>query len=167
MYFSRPPCVLVLRFVGRASAPNSLCSQEPVAALSCPELRRVQRTGFRQRASANLHVVAAIHLKAKMHPTGSAFARLESNPRGPEDRGYRFLLFRSSTYAFTVSKASAAFINRFVAKYSSACRTKASRSASLANSTATPPALSGVTVGAARNSLQLNPRSPGKVAHPS
>jgi len=36
-----------------------------------------------------------------------------------------------------------------------------------ANSTATPRSLSGVSVGVARNSLQLNPRNPGSVVHPN
>jgi hypothetical protein len=74
---------------------------------------------------------------------------------------------RESTYALTVSKASAAFVNRLAAKYSSACRKKKSRSASVANSIATPLTLSGESVGVVRKSLHLNPRSPGNVAHPS
>jgi predicted RNA binding protein YcfA (HicA-like mRNA interferase family) len=79
---------------------------------------------------------------------------------------YRFAAC-SMTYAFTVSNASAAFVNRRAANASSISRKKLSRSASLANSTATPRSLSGVPVGVARKPLTLNPRSPGSVAHPN
>lgn len=70
-------------------------------------------------------------------------------------------------YALTVSKASAAFVKRLAAKCSSARRRNSSRSASLANSIATPRFVSGASVGVARKSLQLNPRRPGNVVHPS
>jgi hypothetical protein len=66
-------------------------------------------------------------------------------------------------YAFTVSNASDALVNRRAAKFFSASANSASRAASLANETATPRSLSGVAVGVARNSLQLSPRSPGNV----
>src|SRR5271163_4077704 len=73
----------------------------------------------------------------------------------------------SNTKAFTESKASAAFVKRRDPKCSSSCFKKLSRSASPANSTATPRVLSGEIVGIARNSLTLNPRSPGNVVQPN
>lgn len=95
---------------------------------------------------------------------------LETNVRAQHAaltcNAYRFAAY-SSTYAFTVSNASAEFVNRLEAKCSSICRTNKSRSVSLANSTATPLSLSGPVVGTARNSLQLNPCSPGNVVQPT
>ena len=90
-------------------------------------------------------------------------------PRQPDAHAlcdYR-LAARSSTYAFTVSKASAEFVNRLRANADSVSRKNASRSSSSANSIATPRSLSGASVGIARNSLTLSPRSPGNVAQPS
>ena len=58
-------------------------------------------------------------------------------------------------------------MNRLAAKCSSSCRINASRSASPANSTATPLSLSGELVGVALKPLQLSPRNPGKVVHPN
>ena len=72
-----------------------------------------------------------------------------------------------STYAFTVSNASAAFVKRRTANSASSCLKNSLRSALLANSTATPLTESGASVPTARNSEQLNPRKPGRVAQPN
>jgi len=77
------------------------------------------------------------------------------------------LAARSNTYAFTVSNASAAFVNRRDANAASIPRKNSSRSSSVVNSIATPRSLSGASVGVTRNSPTLNPRSPGNVVHPS
>src|ERR1700741_1302894 len=85
---------------------------------------------------------------------------------GPEGLSYSLFPAYSRAYAFTVSKASAVFVNRRDEKSASMRRKNASRSASSRNSIITPRSLSGVFVGVARNSLTPNPRSPGNVFHP-
>src|SRR6266566_3015029 len=107
--------------------------------------------------------------RANLAKRSSSTSRLGACPRQPDAHAlcdYR-LATRSSTYAFTVSKASAEFVNRLRANADSVSRKNASRSSSSANSIATPRSLSGASVGIARNSLTLSPRSPGNVAQPS
>src|SRR5207244_2597502 len=93
-------------------------------------------------------------------PIGRKFLR-------PKGLSYNFFAARSMTQAFTVSNASAEFVKRRAANAASISRKNVSRSSSLANSIATPRSLSGASVGVARNSLTLNPRSPGSVAQPN
>src|SRR5437879_217541 len=79
----------------------------------------------------------------------------------------RSLTTRSIAQAFTVSNASAEFVKRRAANAASISRKNVSRSASLANSIATPRSFSGASVGVARNSLTLIPPRPGTSAHPT
>src|SRR6266849_7153267 len=97
-----------------------------------------------------------------LEDTHGRFACLGHETGPPRD-----LATRSDAQAFTVSKASAALVNRRAAKCFSIFRKNSSRSASVANSTATPRSLSGVVVRVARKSLQEIPRSPGNVVQPS
>src|SRR4029453_17091569 len=84
------------------------------------------------------------------------------------EKSYSFIPSTCSTIqAFTESNASAVFVNRRAVNSASAFFKKASRSRSLRNSTATPCWLSGAPVGVARNSLTVNPLSPGNVVQPS
>ena len=100
----------------------------------------------------------------KSQVVASTRASAGSKPRDLEnDRGYRV----PRAQAFTVSKASAALVKRRGPNSASIRRKKSSRSASFANSTATPRFVSGASVGTARKSLQLNPRKPGNVVQPN
>jgi hypothetical protein len=123
----------------------------------CPELGVTPQGKDVEGARANLPEAIELYLETW------------ACPRPPDAHAlcdYR-LAARSSTYAFTVSKASAEFVNRLRANADSVSHKNASRWSSSANSIATPRSLSGASVGIARNSLTLSPRSPGNVAQPS
>ena len=96
------------------------------------------------------------------------------SPKGwrPEGRRYKtcayaFALVRSSTYVFTVSNAVALFEKRCGPKCVSSSLSRASHSACVAHSKATPCSLFGASVGVARKSEQLIPRRPGNIFHTS
>src|ERR1700691_1296799 len=80
---------------------------------------------------------------------------------------YAFVLLFSSTYALTVSNAVALFEKRCEPKCDSSSLSNAAHSASLVHAKATPCSLFGVSVGVARKSEQLIPRSPGNIFHTS
>src|SRR5262245_19961950 len=69
--------------------------------------------------------------------------------------------------ALTESNASAALLKRRAANSASAARRNRSRSSGPVKLTATPRALSGASVGVARNSLTASPQSPGNVVQPN
>src|SRR5260370_10152674 len=104
---------------------------------------------------------------AKAPNCGTLMSRLKPRPTNLSCHYSKCLAACSSTYAFTVSKASAEFVNRRDAKYSSSCRKNASRSASFPHSMPTPCSLSGSAAVCARQPLTLSPFSPGSVAHPN
>src|SRR6266849_4338856 len=131
-------------------------------------LEAVAHVGERARDD-HAHCVVQIrlaHLRFDIYRKQDGFICFVSHSSLSPRQTYWFAV-SASTYAFTVSKASAALVKRCAAKCTSSCRNKFSRAASFAKSTATPPSLSGVSVGVARKSLHLSPRSPGNVAQPS
>src|SRR5271163_4339394 len=100
--------------------------------------------------------------------------RFGRSPKGwrPEGRRYETWAYalasvRSSTYVLTVSNAVALFEKRCGPKWVSNSLSRASHSACVAHSNATPCSLFGVSVGVARKSEQLIPRRPGKIFHTS
>src|SRR5580704_6032879 len=100
--------------------------------------------------------------RGKQFQRAARYAKRFKAPARARKNQIRFAS-RSSTKLFTASKAEAPFEKRGAAKCDSRSWSSASRSASVADSKATPCSAFGANVGVAVKSVQLSPRSPGKI----